>query len=272
MRTASRSFESDHLILLAPPFGDWSTNFDSFEIDSFRYERLMADAQRLRGQVYLQDGAINPRQLTLDGRLVHPHDEQSWQLLVMNADGGVSGCARYSPKEHDVSFSELGVAGSALAHCPSWGDRLRRAVESKRAEAARRGYGYAELGGWALIEKLRYTPEAVRISMNVYALMKLFGGALAVTTATVRHRSSSILRKLGGLGFSSGGVELPSYYDPQYNCEMEILSFDSDHPNPKYSGWIQECHRKLKNLTVLCADPCEIYDTPTLEYEMAGHS
>jgi hypothetical protein len=98
--------------------------------------------------------------------------------------------------------------------------------------------------------------------------MKMLGGAMGTTTATFRHRSSAILRKMGGYGLLSGGVELPSYYDPQYECEMEILGFDSDKPNPKYSGWIQECHWRLRHLNVVCSGlPCEDWKTPEPEFQ-----
>jgi len=92
----------------------------------------------------------------------------------------------------------------------------------------------------------------------------LLGGALAVTTATVRHRSSSILRKLGGHGLQSNGVELPTYYDPQYECEMEILGFDSDCPNPKYKHWIQECQHRLGKVPVVLPETrCDRTDAKT---------
>jgi hypothetical protein len=240
------------MILLAPPFGDWQARFDSIEVDAIHHRHLLAEAQRLRARIYLQDGAIHRHQLSSDGGFVHSHDDQSWHLLVLDAHGRVSGCVRYSPHNHHVSFSELGVSTSALARCRNWGESLRHAVESKRAEARRRGYVYAEVGGWALIEEMRHTREMLRLSMYVGGLMKTLGGALAVSTATLRNRSSSILRKLGGHGLHCGDVELPTYYDPQYACHMEVLGYDSDFPNPKYTGWIQECHRKLRDIAVVC--------------------
>jgi len=241
-------------MLLAPPTVPRHRHFDNYHVNTSQYWRLLNEAQTLRGRVYLKDGAIGRKQLSRDGRLVHSHDEKSWHLLIKNPAGSVSGCARYSPQKDHVPFSDLGVAGSALANSPNWGSHVRVAVEAKRAEARHRGFGYVELGGWALDEQLRHSSEALRISLHVYGLMKLLGGALAVTTATVRHRSSSILRRLGGHGLFSNGVELPPYYDPQYECEMEILGFDSDRPNPKYKHWIQECQHRLGKVPVVLPD------------------
>lgn len=251
MRCATRSFESHQMMLLAPSTFSHHPHFNNYHINPSQYWRLLGEAQALRGRVYLRDGAVRRRQLSRDGRLIHFHDEQSWQLLVKNAEGRVSGCARCSPQKDHVPFSDLGIAGSALANSPSWSSHVRVAVEAKRAEARHRGFNYVELGGWVFDEQSRHSSEILRLSLHVGGLMKLLGGALAVTTATIRHRSSTILRKLGGYALHSDGVELPSYYDPQYECEMEILGFDSDRPNPKYSHMIQECQRRMGRIPVV---------------------
>jgi len=83
--------------------------------------------------------------------------------------------------------------------------------------------------------------------------MKLYGRAMMYSTAMIRHNQTSILRNLGCLGLIIDGVELPSYYDPQYQCEMEILAFDSDHPVPKYVDRIDECQERLANIPIICA-------------------
>jgi hypothetical protein len=52
---------------------------------------------------------------------------------------------------------------------------------------------------------------------------------------------------------ANDGVALPSYFDPQHNCEMEILKFDSDYPNPKYTRIIEECQHNLASVPAICA-------------------
>ena len=249
-----KSYPLRSFLLLAPPSSLHDGTFGFCQTDDFQYDSLLREAQRLRGRLYLQDGAVSTRSITNDGRLVHHQDEQSWHLLVMNDDGLIAGCARYIPYKDSVSFSELGVARSALAHSHPWGPKLRRAVEAQRAKALRRGLTFAEVGGWALTEELRYSTAALDIFLNVCALARLFGGAVAITTATFRHHSSSILRKLGGRTLvNDDGVELPSYYDPQYDCEMEVLQFDSDCPNPRYIDRIHECQRNLAGVPTICS-------------------
>jgi len=203
--------------------------------------------------VYLEDGAIEPNQVTRDGRFVHSIDRVSWHLLVLNSRRQVSGCLRYTPMDW-VSFYHLEVARSALAYSQEWAIPLRKAVEKKRAEAQRRGIMYAELGGWALSEEIRGTRDALRMALTVYALTQFLGGAVGTTTATKRHHSSTILKKLGGRALTCDGVELPPYYDPQYKCEMEILSFDSHCPSPKFSASIEDYRQDLRNLSVICAE------------------
>ena len=69
-----------------------------------------------------------------------------------------------------------------------------------------------------------------------------------------------------------GDVEIPSYYDPKYRCEMEIVGFDSDVPNPKYVGLIKECQIKLRNIAVVCAGYRENMGAamPELQMETIG--
>jgi hypothetical protein len=222
-------------------------------VDHFHHGWLLGEAQRLRARVYLEDGAIEHNQLSSGGRFVHPLDRHSWHLLTLNKSGEVSGCLRYSQMDW-VSFYHLEVARSALAYSHEFALPLRRAVEKKRADARRRGVTYAELGGWALTQEIRGSREALRMALTVYALGQFLGGAVGTTTATRRHHSAKILRKLGGKSLVSDGVELPAYYDPQYKCEMEILAFDSDCPNTKYGSCIDGYRQDIANLSVICAE------------------
>src|SRR5205085_6054800 len=148
-------------------------------------------------------------------------------------------------------FRNLTVRKSALARSACWGSRMRSAVEAELAEARRRHASYAEIGGWVLSEEGRHTTGALRTVLAIYAITQLFGGCVGISTATVRHHSSSILRRIGGASLFSQGTELPSYYDPTYNCEMELLRFDSRFPNPRYQGWIDEFKSRMCRVPVI---------------------
>jgi hypothetical protein len=90
--------------------------------------------------------------------------------------------------------------------------------------------------------------------LAVYGLSELMGGALALSTATTRHGSSSILRRIGGRPLSENGVEIPSYYDANYKCEMELLSFETSSPNPRYANWIGKFSQALQHVPVVLSD------------------
>jgi hypothetical protein len=242
-------------VLLAPHRVD-AAFFTKTATDPSRRKQLLAEAQKLRGKTYLEDGAIEPWQLASDGRHVQTADYASWHLLTLDEEGQVAACARYLPHPNGISFSDLGVAQSALAQCPTWGPVLREAIEGELASARRRKCAYIELGGWAIAESLRCTTEAIRMAITAYSLGRAFGGALGISTVTLRHCSASILRRIGGLSLTAQGAALPPYYDPQYKCEMEILRFDSSFLNPRYEVWVDECESHLRNTIVI--EPAQV--------------
>ena len=238
-------------ILLAPPSYADTRAFRNLSCDAYEYKRLLADAQRLRGRVYLADGAISAEDLTHDGRHRQVADYRSLHLLSVNGAGQVLGCTRYYPHANTTRFAELAVARTPLANDYTWRPPLRRAVERELGRARDLGYGYVEVGGWAVAEELRCSTEAVRMVVTIYALGRLLGGALGISTVTTRHASSSILRRLGGLPLVDGGQEIASYYDPTYKCEMEILRFDSDRPSDHYSSAVARCQNALAKAEVI---------------------
>ena len=44
---------------------------------------------------------------------------------------------------------------------------------------------------------------------------------------------------------------MPRYFDYRYNCDMEILRFDSSEPNPKYRSWIDRLCAELSAVSVV---------------------
>jgi hypothetical protein len=212
---------------------------------------LLSQMQRLRGAVYSEDGALTLADLLPDGRHWQLVDDKSWHVLAIDKDGLVSGGVRYHETTNRIAFSQLGLARSAIAQCDVWGRKLRAAIEDDLCLARGRDVPYVELGGWALAKELRCSTEGLRMALAMYGLAQNLGGVIGVTTATRRHNSSSILRRIGGRSLVAEGVELPGYYDPQYNCEMEILRFDSTEPNPRYQAWIDDIRAHLLTAPVI---------------------
>ena len=67
----------------------------------------------------------------------------------------------------------------------------------------------------------------------------------------MRHCSASILRRLGGAPLRVGGTAIPSYYDPRYRCEMEILRFDSRRPGARYTALVEAVCERMAEVLVI---------------------
>src|SRR5438045_3054665 len=118
------------MLLLVPFQGAASKYFHQVNVSPRRYERLLAEMQRFRGRLYVQDGAIEEAQLT-SGKHQLETDEDSWHLLILNAADEVCGCIRYRELCNQADFSELGVAKSGLAASDRWRHELKSAVEAE---------------------------------------------------------------------------------------------------------------------------------------------
>lgn len=245
----------DTLVLLAPAATHVPTAFEAVEVDAARHAALLTTVQHLRGTTYLRDGAITPGQLTTDGCHVQAADDPSWHVVSVRPDGRVMACARFRVHAADAAPESLGVWSSALARSAAWSTRLRDAIESDMTLARLRGVAYAEVGGWAVAEEWRCSTQAATTALSTYALAEALGGCLGITTATVRHCSARILRKLGGRSLQAGPDPVPAYFDPQYGCEMEILRFDSRAPGRKYDLHVARLARTLRTMPVVCATP-----------------
>ncbi len=242
-----RNIASIHrrFVLVAPRNAELPRVLENVVEDGQRHSGLIAKLQRMRGNVYLEDGAVHAGELSADGRHLTPEDGRSWHLLMLNRQGDVNACAWYMQHDGSVSLEDLRVRNCPLATDPAWRGPLSTAIGEELARARQHGMHYAEVGGWAVSKDSRCTSEGLLLALGAYSLGRLFGGALGLTTATVRHSSSTILRRLGGGSLEANGTSLPSYFDQRYGCQMELLRFDSRSPNPKYSGLIDLLRSQL---------------------------
>jgi hypothetical protein len=211
----------------------------------------MSEMQRFRGRIYHSDGALQASQLK-DGRHQEASDESSWHLLLVDGNDAINGCALYRSYDGCIGFNDLRLSGSELANNSIWRGRLAKAVRREFGEADKRNVAVAELGGWAISEELRCRIEAVRLALSTFSLARMLGGCVGLTTATVRHGSSTILRKLGGKSLMVDGETIPKYFDSRYNCDMEVLRFDSSEPSPNYEASIQALADGLNTCEIIC--------------------
>jgi hypothetical protein len=227
--------------------------FQRVQTDDRQFNDLYSEMQRFRGRVYAEDGAVQPDDL-VDGRHIVPVDEQSWHILSLDSRGRICACLRYFDDGLAGGFDDLWVRHAALAKSGDLGPRFRRAVETEMARARQIRSSFGEVGGWAVAESHRWTLEPLRIILASYALARLRGGLLGVATATFRHSSATILRRIGLSSMVADGVELPPYYDPHYGCDMEVLRFDSRFPNAKYQETVSELTNVLASAPIICAE------------------
>ena len=241
----------ERLLILAPPGVAIPDQFTTCEFDLDRHSALIQTIQRFRGSIYNQDGAIRDGHLSSDGRHLTPEDNHSWHLLLMNRDGSVRACTWYREYDNRVYFDQLRLKQCELARSEKWRDAFWRAVEGEIRVAREHNLRYAEVGGWAVSAESRCTGESLLLALATYGLGRIGGGVLGITTATVRHRSSTLLCRLGGRPLQIDDTVLPPYFDPHYDCVMEIVRFDSRRPDPRFSGLVQALHEKLLSIPVI---------------------
>jgi hypothetical protein len=245
----------ERLVLLAPPNISVPASFRNVTFDSHQHDHLVEEMQRLRGSIYLQDGAVQREHLSADGLHRTSEDDRSWHLLMLNKRRRVSSCVWYMEHDESARFEKLRVRTCPLSRVDGWREKLWLAVEAELARARQHGLLYAEVGGWAVSKESRCTSEGLLLALAAYSLGRMMGGVLGLTTATVRHSSSTILRRIGGSHLEVEGTPVPSYYDPKYECEMELLRFDSRRPNAKYVGLIDRIKDKLAYVPIIATAP-----------------
>ena len=231
--------------ILAPSRNDVPKALSYSARASESHQKLMHSLQLLRGNVYREYAGIAATLLP-DGRHWHALDDQSWHILLEDAEGEVVGCARYRPIL--VGFDQLICSKAAVAQSPVTGPVFRAAFAQQFADAKRRGLHYGEASAWALSEKARCSTAAVNIALMSFALAEWLGGGVGLTTASTRHHASLILRRLGGTPLAG----FAPYYEPMFDCSIELLHFDINQLEGRYQAKLDEMREQVQKTPVLC--------------------
>jgi hypothetical protein len=243
-----------YFMILAPGDAALPAAFRQVYQDQRTYSQLLCNMQQMRGTIALEEGAVRKRDLGPGNRHVMAGDEDSWHLIRTDPNGTMIGCARILVHSKHANFGSLRVSQTPLANSPEWESQVRAAVENDIRVARNSEMTVVEPGGWVLDEKLRGGSDAVAIALSAFAWSQLIGGCLAYVTATVKHRSSAILRRLGGSPLKFQGQELPRYYDPEYECEMEILKFETRSLNSRFESSMAPLRALLAQSPVVQAE------------------
>jgi hypothetical protein len=223
--------------------------------DATMHASLLGKMQRLRGRVALREGAITASMLDSSGRHRMRGDEKSWHLLRVRSDGAIAGCARVLVHPRDVTFSRLRIAASSAARCPVWARDVQDAVESELAHARRKGQGIIEPGGWVIDEDLRGSCEAVSIAIRALAWAQILDDCVGFLTATARHGSAAMLRRLGARNLQARGQTIPGYFEPAWGCNAELLRFDTNSLNPRFEAALVSARCQLSTSLVFSDEP-----------------
>ncbi len=240
---------ADRFILVAPPGREVPPNFHNVRGDASQHHAYVRELQRFRGEIYLRDGAI--RSLPSDGRHETPEDYRSWHVLRLDEQGRISACIWYLEHDGPMSIDRLRVSDCPLNEHIDWRQHLHGAVASEFGRASAEGLPYAEVGGWAVASDRRCSVEGILLALSAFSLGRIFGGAMVMATATARHASASILRRLGGSLLECEGKALPAYFDPRYDCEMELLRFDTRRASSRYDHLVQVLTDSLSRVSVV---------------------
>ena len=136
--------------LLVPAKTRIGPTFGSVTRDRDKHQRYLCSLQRLRAQIYLEEGAVQREQIDSSGRFSMHQGENCWHFLLVDKNEEVVGCVRYLTHSPEVTFESLLIRQSPLVKDSFWGPRLRRAVEGDLCWLRKRSLGFAEIGGWTL--------------------------------------------------------------------------------------------------------------------------
>jgi hypothetical protein len=243
----------DTALRLLPPrqarlpvaLGHWQTS-DSEQ------EEILGQIQRLRGAVYVQDGAIPAHALDASGRHIQEVDDRSWHSYLVDARGTISGCIRVMPHAGHPRPKELHVADLCRRMEPATAVRHCAALQVFVDQARHAGLGVVEAGGTVVHPQSRNGSAALVLILACWSVSRLLGKPFALAAATVRHNAAEILLRTGGGALQDQAGELGGFFDPYYNCEMKIIAFDS-RVQTRYELTVQDISRHLTLAPALAA-------------------
>jgi hypothetical protein len=113
---------------------------------------------------------------------------------------------------------------------------------------------FFEAGGWAIDSNARSRSVAIVVLAANWSLCRAIGGAKGIGALTTRHNAAAIAKRFGGFEIRSGKkATLGQFFDPYYQCDMEILGVSSDRLNSIYEATVLDIQRGFDKLAVFTA-------------------
>lgn len=203
------------------------------------YEQTIADIQRFRGRIYVQDEAIPASALDGSGRHYNKLDYSSYHIVARTHEGAITGVMRVP-----LYVSGAAVWFMQLYHVlermePGPKALYSSAIQQFIDQSATTYPFIVEPGGWAVDRQISEKLTGTTLVAATWAFCQLIGGAVAVATATVKHNSAALLKMMGGINCLEG-TSNARFYDPFHRCELEIVYFRSDRVNPRFAAMVEE--------------------------------
>jgi len=209
------------------------------------HRAAISEVQRFRGQVYVADGAIPASALDEEGRHYQEFDYENYHLCLLSPEQQIRGCFRLRLHKPAAEIRDLRLH-DVIERMPSGLAALcHGALASLFELSCREGVRIGEVGGWAVDERLRHRRASTILPFAAWSLYQIVGDAIVLASATNRHQSSAILKRIGGFALMHGEERLPCFMDDFHGCEMELLGFDSRRPHPAYAKIVADLKRFL---------------------------
>jgi hypothetical protein len=260
MRSLYARLAGVNLCLIASDTRQVPGSFSNVQENNRLHATLLREVQRLRGRVYVRDGAIPPSSLDSQGRHVSPHDNTAWHIVLREESGRVLGSIRvtlYCHADGPIPLDSLHVA-RLLERCPasSRPDYLVALTDfigkSRQAMPC-----FFEAAGLVVAPEVRSPSVTPVIMASICSLSLAFGGAWGTGAATNRHNTAAMWKRYGGFPLPYGAGTLRPYYDDYHGCEMEILGFSTDRLHPVLAPTVSDIETALRSIPVITSSSTE---------------
>jgi len=208
------------------------------------YDTTLSAIQKLRGTVYVADGALSTSALDVEGRHISEDDEHSYHLVLWN--GQIEGCMRIRVYEQPPEASALRVYDLVRRMPEEIIPRYHTALCDFIQQWHARGYLIGEAGGWAVGSNYKGSTISLVLPLADWAFSRM-QKLVHLASSTQRNGSADMLRRLGGWRLSLGEEELPPFYDSAYQCQMELQGFCADILNPQFEPAVEDLKLLLES-------------------------
>ncbi|GAA4412991.1 hypothetical protein GCM10023187_40760 [Nibrella viscosa] len=216
------------------------------------YEQTIAEIQRFRGRIYVQDQAIPASALDRSGRHYTKLDYASYHVIIRNQEGAITGVMRIPTYVSGAAVWFLQLYHVLERMEPGQKALYSFAIQHFIDQSASKYPFIVEPGGWAVDRQISEKLTGTVLAASCWAFCQLIGGAVAVATATVKHNAADLLRMMGGINCLQGTTNA-RFFDSFHQCELELIFFQSDKINPRFAAMVEAIKEQWQQREVVAA-------------------